>query len=123
MKLQFVLAWYAVKDLEAAKKFYGEVLGMKNIFEMPGWAEYAQAKGSAAIGLAAPRPDAARCEPAAGATVVLGVDNMDDARKQLGARGVKFDGGVEEIPGVVRLSTFSDPFGNRIQLAQSLLNN
>jgi len=121
MKLHFVLAWYGVKDLEKAKTFYGDVLGMTNIFEMPGWAEFGRAKGDAAIGLAAPRPDAPDGAPSSGATVVLGVDDLDEARKVLGARGVKFDGGVEEIPGVVRLSAFSDPFGNRIQLAQSLI--
>ncbi len=119
MKLQFMLAWYNVKDFEKGKKFYGEVLGLKPIFEMPGWAEYSHAEGAAAIGLAAPRPD--RCEETTGATVVLGVDDMDTARRELGARGVKFDGGVEEIPGIVRISTFSDPFGNRVQLAQSLV--
>jgi hypothetical protein len=27
-----------------------------------------------------------------------------------------------EIPGVVRIATFLDPFGNRLQLAQSLLS-
>lgn len=55
--------------------------------------------------------------------MVLGVDDMDAARKELSGRGVKFDGAVEEIPGIVRLSTFSDPFGNRVQLAQSLVKS
>ena len=120
MKLQVMLAWYNVKDFEQAKKFYGEVLGLRSTFEMPGWAEYSHAHGAAAIGLAAPRPDV----PAQnGATVVLGVDDMDAARKELSARGVKFDGAVEEIPGIVRIATFSDPFGNRVQLAQSLVQS
>lgn len=121
MKLKFQLAWYGVKDIEAAKQFYGGVLGLKNCFEMPGWAEFGETKGTAAIGLAAPRPDAPANGQPAGATVVLGVDDMENARKVLGTRGVQFDGEIEEIPGVVRLSTFRDPFGNRIQLAQSLL--
>ena len=119
MNLRFVLAWYNVKEIEQAKKFYGDVLGLKSVFEMPGWAEYSHAKGAPAIGLAAPRPD--RCEEKTGATVVLGVDDMQAVRQELSSRGVKFDGPTEEIPGIVRLSTFSDPFGNRIQLAQSLV--
>lgn len=121
MKLQVMLAWYNVKDFEKAKKFYGNVLGLKTVFEMPGWAEFSHAQGAAAIGVAAPRPD--RSDEATGATVVLGVDDMDAARKELSGRGVKFDGAVEEIPGIVRISTFSDPFGNRVQLAQSLVKS
>jgi predicted enzyme related to lactoylglutathione lyase len=118
MNLEVMLAWYNVADVDKAKKFYGDVLGLKPMFEMPGWAEFSHAKGATAIGLAAPRPDA----PATpGATVVLSVDDMDLARKELSARGVRFDGAVEEIPGIVRLSTFVDPFGNRVQLAQSLV--
>lgn len=121
MKLQVLLAWYNVRDFDQAKKFYGDVLGLKTVFEMPGWAEFSHAQGAAAIGLAAPRPDQPAGAAPAGATVVLRVDDMDAARKELSARGVKFDGAVEEIPGIVRLSTFSDPFGNRVQLAQSLV--
>ncbi len=118
MKLEVMLAWYNVGDVDKAKEFYGEVLGLKPMFEMPGWAEFSHAKGAAAIGLAAPRPDV----PAtAGATVVLSVDDLDRARRELIGRGVKFDGPVEEISGIVRLSTFQDPFGNRVQLAQSLV--
>ena len=119
MKLQFMLAWYNVKDFDEAKRFYGEVLGLKAIFEMPGWAEYSHAADGAAIGLAAPRPD--RAENGSGATVVLRVDDMDGARRELAARGVKFDGVIEEIPGIVKISTFSDPFGNRVQLAEPLV--
>jgi predicted enzyme related to lactoylglutathione lyase len=101
----------------AAKKFYGEVLGLKQVFEMEGWAEFSHAEnGAAAIGLSA-NPETAGQK---GATVVLKVDDIEQTRRQLSKRGVEFEGEVEEIPGIVRLAAFRDPFGNLLQLAQPL---
>lgn len=115
--MEVMLAWYPAKDLEAAKKFYGETLGLKPVFEMPGWAEFSHAgNGAAAIGLSANPASAGQ----KGATVVLKVDDIEQARQRLAQRGVKFDGEVEEIPGIVRLVSFRDPFGNLLQLAQPL---
>ncbi|HEX9760049.1 MAG TPA: VOC family protein [Candidatus Acidoferrales bacterium] len=116
--MELIVAWYGVNNLNEAKKFYGETLGLKKVFEMTGWAEYAHAPGAAAIGLA--EHPAANGNPG-GATVVLRVDNLDRARNDLTARGVKFDGEIEEVPGIVRLATFRDPSGNRLQLAQTLV--
>ena len=110
------LAWYSVKDLNAAKRFYGEVLGLKKTFEMEGWSEFSHADGAASIGLSA------ISEPGeGGATVVLKVDDLDRSRKELGAKGVKFEGDVMEVPGVVRIASFRDPAGNRLQLCQVLM--
>ena len=115
--MEVMLAWYPAKDLDKAKKFYGEVLGLKQLFEMQGWAEFSHAgDGAAAIGLSANPATAGQ----KGATVVLKVDNIEQTRKQLSERGVKFEGEVEEIPGIVRLVAFRDPFGNLLQLAQLL---
>lgn len=116
--MKVMLAWYTVTDLEKAKAFYGDVLGLKKIFEMPGWAEYAHEQGAAAIGLNTNAPPP---EGSGGATVVLGVENLDATRQRLAKRGVAFEGDVMEIPGVVRIGTFRDPFGNRLQVAQSLI--
>jgi len=41
MKFEMMLAWYPVENLDAARRFYGEILGLRKVFEMPGWAEYA----------------------------------------------------------------------------------
>jgi predicted enzyme related to lactoylglutathione lyase len=115
--MQISLAWYNVKDLAQAKKFYGEVLGLKKTFEMPGWAEFSHAEGAVSIGLGEGRGESGT----GGATVVLRVPDLDRARKELGGRGVKFEEPVEEIPGMVRIGTFHDPFGNRLQLVQVLM--
>ncbi len=117
MKMEVNLSWYAVKDLEKAKKFYGEVLGLKKTLEIEGWAEFSHAQGAASIGLSRdPKADGQ-----AGATVVLKVDDLEHARRELADRGVQFEGAVEEIPGFVRLATFRDPLGNRLQLVQVLM--
>jgi predicted enzyme related to lactoylglutathione lyase len=110
------LAWYQVKDIDAAKKFYGDVLGLKKIFDMGGWCEFSHSEGAASIGLNAQREDDER-----GATVVLKVVDLARAQKELKAKGVKFEGEVHEVPGVVRIATFRDPDGNRLQLCQVLM--
>ncbi|MFY9554289.1 MAG: VOC family protein [Blastocatellia bacterium] len=111
------VSWYQVKDLDAAKKFYGEVLGLKKTFEMEGWCEFSHADGAAAIGLNQLREQ----DDERGATVVLRVDDLNHVQKQLKAKGVKFEGETQEVPGVVRIATFRDPAGNRLQLCQVLM--
>ena len=113
------VSWYGVDDFESAKKFYGQVLGLKKTFEAQQWAEFAGAEGEESIGIAA-NPHAGK-EP--GATVVLDVNDIERERKLLESAGVKFEGKTEEIPGIVRLATFRDPDGNRLQLAQALMKS
>jgi predicted enzyme related to lactoylglutathione lyase len=115
--MKMTVAWFSANDFEEAKKFYGQVLGLKKTFELQGWAEFSNVEGEASIGVAA-NPHNGK-EP--GATVVLRVDDIERERKRLEAGGVKFEGQVEEIPGVVKLATFRDPSGNRLQLCQVLI--
>ena len=111
------LSWYHVKDLNAAKKFYGEVLGLKKTLEMEGWCEFSHADGAASIGLNKMRES----DDEQGATVVLRVDDLDRTQNELSEKGVKFEGEAYEVPGVVRIATFRDPAGNRLQLCQVLM--
>jgi predicted enzyme related to lactoylglutathione lyase len=90
------------------------VLGLKKTIEIPGWCEFSHAEGAASIGLNHMRDD----DNERGATVVLRVDDLSRAKADLEKKGVKFEGSVEEIPGVVRIATFRDPDGNRLQLMQ-----
>ncbi len=118
MKSQFLLAWYEVSDLDKAKAFYEDVLGMEMSFEMPGWAEFAPVKNGPAVGLALREGAPAQT---GGAVVVLRVQDIHATKAELTEQGVEFDGEIEEYPGVVRLALFRDPFGNRLQLAQELM--
>ena len=115
--MKVTVSWFNVKDFDEAKKFYGNVLGLKKTLEIQGWAEFSHAEGEAAIGVAA-NPKTGK-EP--GATIVLRVDDIERERKRLQAGGVKFEGETEEIPGMVKLATFRDPSGNRLQLCQVLM--
>ena len=111
------VSWFSVNDFEGAKKFYGNVLGLKKTFEAQQWAEFAGAEGEESIGIAV-NPHAGK-EP--GGTIVLQVEDIERERKRLETAGVKFEGKIEEIPGIVRLTTFRDPVGNRLQLAQPVM--
>jgi predicted enzyme related to lactoylglutathione lyase len=115
--MEINVSWYRVSDMNAAKKFYGEVLGLKKTFDMEGWCEFSNAEGAASIGLNQLREG----DDERGATVVLRVDDLTRVQKELSAKGVKFEGEVQEVPGVVRLATFRDPEGNRLQLCQVLM--
>ena len=41
--------------------------------------------------------------------MVLDVSDIERERKRLESAGVKFEGKIEEIPGIVRIATFRDP--------------
>lgn len=114
--MEINVSWYQVTDMNAAKKFYGEVLGLNKTFEMEGWCEFSHADGAASIGLNQLREG----DDERGATVVLRVDDLARVQKELSSKGVKFEGEIHEVPGVVRLATFRDPSGNRLQLMQVL---
>ena len=116
--MKVTVSWFSVNDLEGAKKFYGSVLGMKKTFEMQNWAEFGDGEGTASIGIATNSPSGK--EP--GATIVLRVEDIEKERKRLEGIGVKFEGKTEEIPGAVKLATFRDPSGNRLQLCQMLVS-
>lgn len=115
--MQISLAWYPVSDMDRAKDFYGNVLGLTKTFEMQGWAEFSHAEGAVSVGLSLTEKVPA---PAGGATVVFRVPDLEEARRNLSAKGVAFEGEVKEFPGMVRIATFRDPFQNQLQLVQVL---
>jgi len=115
--MEINVSWYQVNDMNAAKKFYGEVLGLKKTFEMDGWCEFSHADGGPSIGLNQLRAG----DDERGATVVLRVEDLARAQGELSAKGVKFEGEIHEVPGAVRIATFRDPDGNRLQLCQVLM--
>ena len=116
--MKVTVSWFSVKDFQQAKKFYGETVGLKKTFEMEQWAEFAGAEGEASIGLAGN----GQLVKQPGATIVLRVEDIELERKRLESRGVSFEGKTEEIPGAVKLATFLDPSGNRLQLCQVLMH-
>jgi predicted enzyme related to lactoylglutathione lyase len=111
---------FSVDDLEAAKKFYGEVLGLKTS-ERYGLLTLHLAGGRDT--LVYPKPDHA---PATYTILNFAVDDIDPAVDDLISRGielVKYDGLGQDDKGINRaggpyIAWFKDPAGNILAVLQ-----
>lgn len=106
-----------VPDLDRARAFYGEVLGLgPPLFDVPeiGWIEFGTG-GGGNISVTLPE-DGAAFAPSHHTTVVLNVDDCATAVTSLRARGVEC-GDPVDVPGMVVYAHVFDPFGNRLQIA------
>jgi catechol 2,3-dioxygenase-like lactoylglutathione lyase family enzyme len=106
--------WYYVRDLDAGRRFYRELLGFEEtaVDFTERWSQLRH--GAMEIGLAEGDPQEE------GAVAHVDVDDVKHEAERLRAEGIDV-GTVVEIPqGVMRLLDVYDPDGNRIQLAQEL---
>jgi predicted enzyme related to lactoylglutathione lyase len=111
---------FSVDDLETAKKFYGEVLGLKTS-ERYGLLTLHLAGGRDT--LVYPKPDHA---PATYTILNFAVDDIDAAVDELTSRGVelvKYDGLGQDDKGINRaggpyIAWFKDPAGNILAVLQ-----
>ena len=105
--------WYRVRDLDAARAFYRDVLGFEETFVDwdDRWAKLD--RGGMEIAVAEGDPDVE------GGVAHIDVDDVKAEAERLRAAGVEV-GVVFELTGEIRLVDVFDPDGNRIQLAQSL---
>ena len=114
------LAWIVVKDFNAAIHFYTEVVGLtlKEKVEEYGWAELSGPSGT----ILAIMKDSPESEFPAGsnAVVTITVKDLQIAREHFMKKGAKLLGDIVEVPGHVRLQSFVDADGNRMQLVQEL---
>jgi len=105
--------WYRVRDLDAARAFYRDVLGFEEVFVDvdDGWSRLTH--GEMEIALTAGEPDES------GGVAHVDVEDVKSDAERLRAAGVEV-GVVFELHGQIRLVDVFDSDGNRIQLAQSL---
>jgi predicted enzyme related to lactoylglutathione lyase len=111
---------FAVDDLEAAKKFYGETLGVK-VSEHYGLLTLHLAGGRDT--LVYPKPDHT---PASYTILNFQVDDIDAAVDELVSRGVeleKYEGMGQDAKGINRaggpyIAWFKDPAGNILAVLQ-----
>ena len=111
---------FSVNDLEVAKKFYGEVLGLKTS-ERYGLLTLHLAGGRDT--LVYPKPDHS---PATYTILNFAVDDIDAAVDELISRGVelvKYDGLGQDDKGINRaggpyIAWFNDPAGNILAVLQ-----
>jgi predicted enzyme related to lactoylglutathione lyase len=105
----------AVPDLDAARTFYRDVLGLgEPLYDLPdaGWIEFGT--GGRGGNLSVTKADG-DFRPSTGTTLVLNVADCHTAVDALRKRGVKCDD-AEVFPGFVTFANFYDPFGNRLQM-------
>ncbi|MCH7944694.1 MAG: VOC family protein [Armatimonadetes bacterium] len=112
-------AAYNVSDVKRSIDWYQDVLGFKVQYHLEemGWCEMETHIPKVSAGLS----QVENPEVKGGPTLTWGVTDIDAARSELEAKGVKFDGETTEIPEMVKLATFFDPDGNHLMLYQSLM--
>lgn len=108
----------SVTNLDTAIAWFEEMLGFERLFRVDeeGWAEVGSPARDVSIGLGVNETVDGR----GGTTPVFGVADVVAARAELEAKGVRFDGDIVEVPGMVKLATFFDPDGNKHMLYQDL---
>jgi predicted enzyme related to lactoylglutathione lyase len=107
----------SVRDRHRSAKWYSDMLGFSLLHHMDeaGWSEMATKTDGVILGLGE------QAEPSPGNTVpVFGVADIGTDRASLEAAGVRFDGDIETIEGMVSTATFYDPDGNALMIAQDL---
>jgi len=107
------------QDLERAKAFYRDKLGLTPIQENPGGVLFELAKGTGfLVFLSSGKPSGTHTQMA------IEVDDLDQAVKELRAKGIKFEeydspalktvDGIAVAPGGQRIAWFKDSEGNLI---------
>lgn len=116
---QFDLVWVPVIDFDAAKAFYSDILELDLVFEdaESKWAEFQISPGAK---VAIHSMKVTNANPIG--AIVLEVESIDKAELWLAGKGIKLTD-KEEISGVAKLASFSDPDGNLIQLSQPLIGD
>ena len=107
MKMARVILFTA--QMEAMSDFYGNVLGLKQVTEEPGWREFAA--GAVTIALHSGPASPGRKGP----KLAFFAEDVGAARATLVARGAKF--GKVRAGEMLALCDGKDPDGNWIQLS------
>lgn len=108
-----------VVDIQASMKWYREVLGFKLIYYMEdlGWCELRSPVRKVNVGLSQVEK---MPSPGGNAVLTWGIKDIESARSELENKGVRFDGDIRDIEGMVKLATFFDIDGNCYMLYQDL---
>lgn len=105
-----------VSDLDRSIAWYRDILGFELLYRLDDgtWCELKTGVDKVNVGLSGRREGGG----AGGATLTFGVDDIEAAKAELDSKGVRQDGEIMEIPGLVRLLTFFDPDDNALMFYQ-----
>ena len=108
-----------VTDLDRSIAWYSDILGFKLLYRADdiGWCELSTGVPGVNVGLSQNE----NVPQGGGATNVWAVTDIVAAKAALDAAGVRQDGDIQHIPGLVKLITFYDPDGNQMMLSESLM--
>ena len=101
-----------VSDLGRSMAWYRDVLGFELLYQRDdiAWCELKTGVEHVNVGLSQVEEPGGK----GGATLTLGVTDIEAAKAELDRHGVRQDGPVREIPGLVKLLTFFDPDDNAL---------
>ncbi len=108
-----------VSDIKTSMKWYQDVLGFELLYFMEdlGWCELKSPVVKVNVGLS----QVEKMPPPGGnAVLTWGVKDIESAKEELESQGVKFDGDIRTISGMVKLATLFDIDGNCFMLYQDL---
>ncbi len=105
-------------DLDRSIAFYRDVLGFDLLYRRDdiAWCELETKVEKVNLGIGV------REEPGGpgGSTLTFGVKDIEAAKVELDRHGVRQDGPIRDIPGLVRLLTFYDPDDNALMFYEML---
>lgn len=106
-----------VSDLKASQAWYKGVLGCEVVYEAPGygWCAMSSPVPGMRIGLG----EVEQVKAEGGGTPTFNVYDVAAARARMERLGVRFDGPIRDVGGLVKLTTFYDPDGHKWMLAES----
>jgi len=108
----------SVTSLDRSITWYLDVLGGGLLYRMDdmAWCELTTGVARVNVGLS----EVEEAGSKGGATLTFGVTDLDAAKAELDRRGIRQDGPIQDIPGMVRLLTFYDPDDNALMFYQDL---
>ncbi len=103
---------YGTNDIEKAKSWYSEVLGIKPYFDQPFYVGFEV--GGFELGL-----DPNAVVGANGPVAYWGVPDADEAMKRLLALGAREHHPIQDVGDDIRLGSVIDPFGNTLGIVKN----
>jgi predicted enzyme related to lactoylglutathione lyase len=106
-----------VDSLTSARHFYVDLLGLEILQELPPIRLLALRAGPVRISIF---ETDTKATGESRAHIIFRTNDLDATLRTLRARGLAFDGSLEEAPGFMKYVSLHDPSGNYLEIAQYL---